>query len=114
MTDCQIFDAGNVVLQSGLTYRNARIAYSYCVIELAWPEWFCAERCSTDIAPGWLRERRSGVGGSSRSSLRHAVRGGRAVPRGARFWGTADAANLSAASPAAEGESLARSAIRKA
>src|SRR4051812_26670960 len=27
MTDCQIFDAGNVVLQSGLTYRNARLAY---------------------------------------------------------------------------------------
>ena len=27
MTDCQIFDAGNVVLQSGLTYRNARFAY---------------------------------------------------------------------------------------
>ena len=27
MTDCQIFDAGDVVLQSGLTYRNARLAY---------------------------------------------------------------------------------------
>ena len=27
MADCQIFEAGNVVLQSGLTYRNARLAY---------------------------------------------------------------------------------------
>ena len=27
MADCQIFDAGNVILQSGLTYRNARLAY---------------------------------------------------------------------------------------
>ena len=27
MADCQIFDTGNVVLQSGLTYRNARLAY---------------------------------------------------------------------------------------
>ena len=27
MADCQIFEAGNVVLQSGLTYRNARFAY---------------------------------------------------------------------------------------
>ena len=25
MADCQIFDAGNVVLQLGLTYRNARL-----------------------------------------------------------------------------------------
>ena len=28
MADCQIFEAGNVVLQSGLTYRNARLAYT--------------------------------------------------------------------------------------
>src|SRR3954463_14779369 len=27
MANYQIFDAGNVVLQSGLTYRNARLAY---------------------------------------------------------------------------------------
>src|ERR1700680_4723062 len=27
MTDYQIFEAGDVVLQSGLTYRNARLAY---------------------------------------------------------------------------------------
>ena len=27
MAECQIFEAGNVVLQSGLTYRNARLAY---------------------------------------------------------------------------------------
>jgi len=27
MTDYQIFDAGDVVLQSGLTYRNAKLAY---------------------------------------------------------------------------------------
>src|SRR5260370_40037533 len=27
MSDCQIFEAGDVVLQSGLTYRGARLAY---------------------------------------------------------------------------------------
>src|SRR5947208_16090534 len=27
MTDYQIFEAGDVVLQSGLTYRNTRLAY---------------------------------------------------------------------------------------
>ena len=27
MTDYQIFEAGDVVLQSGLTYRNAKLAY---------------------------------------------------------------------------------------
>ena len=27
MSDYQIFEAGDVVLQSGLTYRNARLAY---------------------------------------------------------------------------------------
>ena len=27
MTDYQIFETGDVVLQSGLTYRNARLAY---------------------------------------------------------------------------------------
>jgi homoserine O-acetyltransferase len=27
MPDYEIFDAGDVVLQSGLTYRNARLAY---------------------------------------------------------------------------------------
>src|SRR5215208_7859723 len=64
---------------------------------------FCAVRYSRDIAPGWLRERRSDAGASSRSSLRHVVRDRRAAPRGGRFWGTADAANLSVAAPAAEG-----------
>ena len=39
--------------------------YSYCVIELEWCGWFCAVHCSTDIAPGWLRGRRSGVGALS-------------------------------------------------
>src|SRR6266436_1322704 len=27
MLDYQVFEAGNVILQSGLTYRNARLAY---------------------------------------------------------------------------------------
>src|SRR5258707_5189153 len=27
MPDCQVFEAGDVVLQSGLTYRGARLAY---------------------------------------------------------------------------------------
>ena len=27
MTDYQIFEAGDVVLQSGLTYRSAKLAY---------------------------------------------------------------------------------------
>src|SRR3954451_13714511 len=90
------------------------VFYSYCVIELEWRGWYCAVRCSRDIAPEWLRERRSGIGGSSRSSLPHVVRDGRAAPRGGRFWGMPDVANLSAALPGAEGENLARSAIRKA
>src|SRR3954462_14868665 len=89
-------------------------AYSYCVIELDKHQWFSAARCSMDIAPGCWRGQRSDVGASSRSSSRHVVRGGRAAPRGRRFWETPSVANLSAASSAAEGESLARSAIRKA
>src|SRR3954454_24423470 len=91
------------------------LAYkSYCVIELTWQGLFCAAHCSMDIAPGCLRGRRSGVGASSRSSLRHVVRGGRAAPRGGGSWETPSVAHWSAASPAAEGESLACSAIRKA
>src|SRR3954453_7513278 len=89
-------------------------AYSYCVIELEWRGWFCALRYSTDIAPGWLRGRRSGVGASSRSSWQHVVRGERAAPRDGGFWEISGVANWSAASPAAEGGILARSAIRKA
>src|SRR5712692_10227287 len=27
MTDCHVFDCGDIVLQSGLTYRQARLAY---------------------------------------------------------------------------------------
>src|SRR3954447_17363181 len=87
---------------------------SYCVIELDKHQWFSAARCSMDIAPGCWRGQRSDVGASSRSSSRHVVRGGRAAPRGRRFWETPSVANLSAASSAAEGESLARLAIRKA
>src|SRR3954451_13201422 len=88
--------------------------YSYCVIELEWRGWCCAVRYSTDIAPGWLRGRRSGVGASSRLSWQHVVRGERAAPRDGRFWEISGVANCSAAWPAAEGEILARSAIRKA
>src|SRR3954464_3610237 len=47
---------------------------------------FCAVHYSTDIVPGWLRGRRSGVGASSQSSLRYVVRGGRGAPRGLQFW----------------------------
>ena len=55
--------------------------YSYCVIGLDKRRRLCAARYSMDIAPGWLRERQSGVGGSSQLSLRYVVRGGRAAPR---------------------------------
>jgi hypothetical protein len=67
--------------------------YSYCVIELEWRGWFCAVHCSMDIAPGWLRERRSDVGASSRLSWRHVVRDGRAAPRGLQFWETPSVAH---------------------
>jgi hypothetical protein len=67
--------------------------YSYCVIELDKRRRLCAARYSMDIAPGWLRERRSGVGGSSRLSLRHVVRDGPAAPRGLQFWETPSVAN---------------------
>src|SRR4051812_29887163 len=63
------------------------VIYSYCVIELEWRWRFCAVRCSRDIVPGWLRGRRSDVGASWRSSLRHVVRDGRAAPRDLQFWG---------------------------
>ena len=67
--------------------------YSYCVIELEWRGWFCAVRYSTDIVPRWLRERRSGVGASSRLSWQHVVRGERAAPRDGRFWEISGVAN---------------------
>src|SRR4051794_27095929 len=95
----------------GIIFQNGD--YSYCVIELDKHQWVSAARCSMDIAPGCWRGQRSAVGGSSRSSLRHVVRGGRAAPRGGRFWETPSVANLPTL-PAAEGGSLARSAIRKA
>src|SRR5215213_9758720 len=47
---------------------------------------FCAVRGSMDIALGWLRGRRSDVGGSWQSSLPYVVRDGRAAPRDLQFW----------------------------
>src|SRR3954447_26091559 len=67
--------------------------YSYCVIEMDERQGFCAVHYSTDIVPGWLRGRRSGVGASSRSSLRYVVRGGRVAPRGLQFWEMPDVAH---------------------
>src|SRR4051812_10313406 len=76
----------------GMACFSAAVYYD-CVIKLKRLGWFCAVRCSRDIAPGWLRGRQSDVGASSRSSWRHGVRDGRAAPRGGRFWGTPDVAN---------------------
>src|SRR4051812_22683854 len=63
------------------TFAFSSACYSYCVIEMDKRQGFCAVRCSMDIAPGCLRERRSDVGGPSRSSWRDVVRDGRAAPR---------------------------------
>jgi homoserine O-acetyltransferase len=61
VTDYQIFEAGDVVLQSGLTYRNARLAYkTYGTLDAAksnvivYPTSFGAQHYDLEwqIAPG--------------------------------------------------------------
>ncbi len=83
----------NHVLVSDRLSPGAKLTYSYCVIELGWRWRLCAVRCSTDIVPGWLRERRSDAGALSRSSWRRVVRDGQAAPWGLQFWETPSVAN---------------------
>src|SRR5260370_7970647 len=65
MTDYQIFEAGDVVLQSGLTYRNARLAYkTYGTLDAAkanaivYPTSYGAQHYDLEwlIAPGRARD----------------------------------------------------------